>query len=1198
MRSFLSLFRFELRYQVFGPTFIVSFFAFFLLAFFGTASERVQIGGPSSVNLNAPSAIALTIGILSIFALFIPTAMLSNGVIRDREYKTEELFYATPVKPHTLVLGRFWGGTVATWLAFASVPIAMFLASLMPWIDPERLGPFRPTDFMYLFFVVGALNMLVSGLILFTVANLTRSVFATYIALTAFLVLYFTGNALLDRPEYRTIAAISDPLALNAIQEVMRYWTPDQRNTEMLPLAGTLLYNRILWSGIALVLLAVNVFTFTFRRPSRLPKKTKKDKADEDGAAPPVQVGLVRHSPESNASFAQLLTRIRFESLAVVRSPAFWILLVLGIVNTVASLLLGLDVMYGTPSYPMTRVMLQTVVGAFGIIPVIVAVYYASELVWRERSVGISEVIDATPTPSWVFVVSKFVALSLVVVCLFLVAISSAIIVQLAKGHPDLELDQYALRFFVDLTIPFTLLAVLCLFMQVVTNNRWIGILAIVLYIVASMVAGSFGYDHRLFIYGEAPPMPYSDMNRYGHFLSMGLWFYLYWSFWALILITLSYQLWNRGALRPISQRLGTLARASAASKALLAFGLAGVIGTGAWVYYNTNVRNPYLNTVRLEERSLAFEDKYREKYENIIQPKITAVDLAVDIFPEERRSVFKGTLRLVNRTEKPIDELLIDYDYGATVVSLTIEGSEVVEVDDVHNVHRLKLTPPLAVGEAKTLAFETVRQNPGFKNSGNISKANFNGTFLNGGDGLPFIGFNASKMLQPRNVRRRYDREPLPRMPDLDDKRFFNVNVLRTDSDWVDFAVTVSTSEDQVAIAPGYLEKEWREGGRRYFRYAMDRPIMNFFSFQSAAYEVMSDKWKDVDLQVYYHPDHKFNVDRMMKAMKKSFDYFTANFSPYQYRQMRILEFPAYSSFAQSFANTVPFSESIGYVLDLRDEEKLDMVFYVTAHEVAHQWWGHQVVPSLNQGATMLVETFAQYGALMTMEKEYGEHAMRRFLKYELDRYLRGRANEPEAEKPLYRVENQQYIHYRKGSVVMYALKDYVGEDVVNRSLARLIKETGGRIDPYPRTTDYLRILREEAGPDHDTLITDLFEKIVLYDIRVTDAKVDRRDDGRFDVTIKYSAQKIESDEKGKETDVPLDLEIDVGIFSKDLEDVYKGQDHVIFFEKKRVTSGDAELKITVDREPVMVGVDPYNKLIDRVSNDNLRRVTVPGES
>src|SRR5690606_7742423 len=168
------------------------------------------------------------------------------------------------------------------------------------------------------------------------------------------------------------------------------------------------------------------------------------------------------------------------------------------------------------------------------------------------------------------------------------------------------------------------------------------------------------------------------------------------------------------------------------------------------------------------------------------------------------------------------------------------------------------------------------------------------------------------------------------------------------------------------------------------------------------------------------------------------------ANFTPYQHRQFRILEFPGYSSFAQAFANTIPYSESIGFIADLRDPDAIDYVFYVTAHEAAHQWWAHQVIGANVQGATMLSESLAQYSALMVMEKEYGRDRMRQFLKYELDRYLGGRGGERLEELPLYRNENQQYIHYRKGSLVFYRLREELGEATVNRALKRCLQDKG----------------------------------------------------------------------------------------------------------------------------------------------------------
>ncbi len=417
--------------------------------------------------------------------------------------------------------------------------------------------------------------------------------------------------------------------------------------------------------------------------------------------------------------------------------------------------------------------------------------------------------------------------------------------------------------------------------------------------------------------------------------------------------------------------------------------------------------------------------------------------------------------------------------------------------------------------------------------------------------------------------------------------------SLLERDSDWVSFETTVSTVTDQIAIAPGYLEKEWTANGRRYFHYRMDKPILDFFSFQSARYAVKRDSYNGVAIEVYYDAQHPYNVDRMIEAAKKSMAHYDAVYSLYQFRQFRVLEFPGYERFAQSFANTVPFSESIGFIADLRDRADIDYVFYVTAHELAHQWWAHQVIGANVQGVTMLDETFAQYSALMVQEKEYGPVKMHKFLKFELDRYLTGRGDERVEELPLARNENQDYIHYRKGSVVMYSLKDYLGEVVVDRALAHFDRDYAFKGPQYPDTRDFLADLRQEAGPQWNPLITDLFEKITIFDNRVTEVTSKKRADGKYDVTLKIHAAKIYVDDLGKETPARLDEPLDIGVFAK-AADGKEQNEKVLYLQKRVVADGESKVMITVDAPPIEAGIDPYNKLVDRVSDDNRMRVTL----
>jgi hypothetical protein len=498
-----------------------------------------------------------------------------------------------------------------------------------------------------------------------------------------------------------------------------------------------------------------------------------------------------------------------------------------------------------------------------------------------------------------------------------------------------------------------------------------------------------------------------------------------------------------------------------------------------------------------------------------------------------------------------------------------------------------------LPPGGRLPLGFAVDVRHPGFSNSGAPDTINLNGTFFNNREFFPLIGYQHDQELTDRNERRKRGLGEPERMAKLEDQAARANSMFGADADWINFETVVSTSGSQIALAPGTLQKSWKENGRNYFQYKMDQKMMPFFAYLSADWQVRKGDWHGIPIEIYHDRKHGYNVDRMIAGTQKSLDYFTTQFTPYQHKQVRILEFPNYASFAQSFANTIPFSESIGFIADLRDKEDIDYVFYVTAHEMAHQWWGHQVTAANVQGASMLVESLAQYSALMVMEKEYGRHKMRRFLRYELDRYLSSRGGEAIEELPLYRVENQQYIHYRKGSLIFYRLRDEIGEEALNRALKRFLQDKGYQEPPFTTSAELLDYIRAEAPKSKHALIADMFEKIVFYDNRVTEATAKKRADGQWDVTMKLHLAKMEADGKGKETPRAYDEPVEIGVFAR-AKGAKEADERVLLLEKRVLTGDNPVVTVTVKEQPFDVGVDPYNKMIDRVSRDNRKEVSV----
>ena len=574
--------------------------------------------------------------------------------------------------------------------------------------------------------------------------------------------------------------------------------------------------------------------------------------------------------------------------------------------------------------------------------------------------------------------------------------------------------------------------------------------------------------------------------------------------------------------------------------------------------------------------------------------PRITAASYEIDLFPMTREATMRGRYTLVNKFNQPITELHFvlddDYDY-----EINLPGARQDQDDKVHHYRIYKIDPPFQPGETREFRFTSKAVKNGFRNS--IERTGFvqNGSFFNNSM-APQFGYQPGQELSDRNDRRKYGLGEKELMPKLE--RNCSIDCANTyisnSSDWTDVETVISTDPDQIAIAPGSLLKEWTgDRGRRYFHYRLDKASLNFYSFLSARYKVDRDQWNGIKLEVYSHPEHQWNVPRMMQSMRKTLEYASANFGPYYHKQARIIEFPRVASFAQAFPGTMPYSESIGFVADLRDPDKIDHVFYVVAHEIAHQWWAHQVIGARMQGATFLSETLAQYTALMVMEKEYGRDQMRRFLEYEVDRYLRSRGAERLKERPLLTVEaNQGYTHYNKGSVVMYELKEMIGEDAVNRALRKMIEKFAYADPPYPTSWDLLDALRSETPAQYQDLLRDLVEEITLFSNRTLEASAKKLPDGRYEVTVKAEAKKFRADTEGAEKEIAVDDWIEFGAFAKPPKGRKYGD--TLHRERIRVNQGSVTRTFIVAQEPDKAGIDPFHLLVDRTPDDNTRSVSL----
>jgi hypothetical protein len=880
----------------------------------------------------------------------------------------------------------------------------------------------------------------------------------------------------------------------------------------------------------------------------------------------------------------------------VVRNAYFYVIAGAGVLYMIF-VSQQIDKIYGTTTWPVTYQMIDIVNSSFGLFLLVIIVFYSGELVWAERDVKIAQITDATPVPNGMAYLAKLTALAGVLVVLLLVIMATGIAIQAAKGYTHFEIALYLQSLLGFRLADLLLLVVLAIAIHVVVNHKYVGHLLVFLaFLGLPFLYRWLGLDRNLYQYGSDGGLQYSDMNGWGPFARPFIYWKLYWGAFAVLLGVMTNLLWVRGEETHMNWRvLLARQRFGRGARGVTMFAGLSFLGLGGFLYYNTDVLNRFVSGSQQRKLRAEYERKYK-RYENVPQPRIVAVHVQVDLVPEHGTMRVRGRYLLRNKTMVPIDTIHLQLDRDLQVRTMQFDRPDrVVLADSAREYYMRQLATPLAPGDSLVLSFDFSKGRPGFANTVDETDLASNGTFVENAGFMPTIGYQQRAELTDDDERKQEKLPPAPRLKQPSDSTAWRNNYISHDADWIDYDATVSTAPDQIAITSGYLQREWMAGGRRYFHYKMDSPIVNLWAFQSARYATAVDHWtapdgRVIEISVYYHPAHRWNVQRMIYAVKRSLAYYTANFGPYQHRQLRIVEFPRYANFAQSLPNTIPYSEALGFIARVESDDDIDYPFYVTAHEVAHQWWAHQVIGADAAGATMLSETLAQYSALRVMEKEFGSANMRRFLEYELDRYLIGRSTERKRELPIELNENQPYIHYNKGSLVMYALGDYIGEERMNRAIRGFLDAEKFRGPPYPTSLELVDSLRAATPDSLKYIIKDLFETITLYELKADSAIATDAPNGQYQLDLYLTSKKLRADSVGTETEIPMHDWIDIGVYTRPARG-QKTMDHngvPIYLDKQLIHDGPQRITLTVAERPSRAGIDPLHKLISRLTTAN----------
>ncbi|MEO9964207.1 MAG: M1 family aminopeptidase [Reichenbachiella sp.] len=1195
-----EIFKFEIKYRAKRPE---TYLYFIIVLLFAVVAVDFIFHGEELAPLkrNSPYVIARVMGIVSALFMIISSMIMGVPVLRDFEHQMESLLFVNPIKKRDYLLGRFIGSFVVLVGIYCALPLGMMLGDLLFWKESSSL-PFHVWAYLQPFVFLILPTLFFGGSIFFVSGALSRKLIVVYTQGFFFLLVYMFAISLAIGADDLFYTALVEPFTFQTLRIATHEWSIEARQTELIVVEGVLLYNRLIWSGIGLVALLIGFNRFQFSTV-RARKSGKAQAYMEDERSDQASDSLVLPNPTQRfdpwAQLRQLLHHSIFGFMSVVREVPFWAIVLCGM-GTLVLNSFNLGTVHGVNSYPTTFILVGELFELTVLFFLSIIIFYSGELIWKERELKMSGVYDALPMSDFVSFAGKFIGLMMVCALLILTLILAGMIFQSVNGYFKYELDVYLTGFFVEIFPFLFLLSVLSFFFQALINHKFLSHLVVLIFpVVITLPLKLLGWDHSLYSFGGSGLSTYSDMNGYGHSIEGFVWSKVYWISFSIVLLVLASVFIVRGIETSWRTRWHqSKSRMTSSYVRSLSLIMGIFILTGGYIFFNTNILNTYSTS--------ASKIAYRADYEKTLkpltelrQPTIAEVKMELELYPAARDFTVEGSYLLVNHSNSSIEQIHIQ-KYPDDQMNINyLEFDRPVNSDftyDNYGYLIYHLENMLAPGDSILMSFKQTYNTAGFT-EGSTSIVVNNGTFLENLH-FPTLGYQYDIELDDESDRRTLGLPPSTGLADRMANSTKSNNALSNSDNQIKFEMIISTDSSQTAVTSGQLLDQWIDGSRSFFHYKMNKPMSNFYSVLSAEYQSISDRWSEptldnsVDLEIYYHKGHENNLGRMMKGMKSALSYYSENFAPYPYEQLRIVESPIYKNRAQSFPGMISFSEGVGFILDINDEADVDMAFYIAAHEVAHQWWGHLIHPAKVKGMDMLSESLAQYSALMVLKNEYPEEKVYQLLNQQANKYLKRRTSEKSLERPLIEVDsNQEYIYYSKGLVSLFTLHDFISEDSVNSALSSFIKDWNsfdGAIksttDNYPTAADLMPYLRHVTPDSLQHVVDGLFETVTLYELEGLEAEVMDQQGDSFEIGVSLDLQKQVIDSVGTLVPALVNDWIEIAVFAKDIE----GEAQIIYLKKHLLTSNKVELSITVDQPPYRVRIDPFNKMMIKNAKKN----------
>jgi len=1135
--------------------------------------------------MNAPAAIYLNIACMGMLGIVISGIIAASALGRDLQARTAEIMYAGPVNDKVYFVSKLISAVLITIVLFIGYPLGMLLLPYIGIGAPEQFGPAPIGQLIHAFIIFTIPNILLLTIFPIFLVVLFRKAAAAFIGTASLFFFVMVGLALKDSSTYVLLLSLIDPFGYVVAEKIINSMSIVERNTAYLALNAEFLINRLLWLGLTGIMFIISFKKFNFKYFIKI-LATKQNKIPENiagTARQQLEMSVVTPVYSVRELLRKSLRLAWLELKNITRPVVFRIVMLLLFVMFVGYNFIWNTQYYITTSHlPLTYIM-SFVRAPMGVVLAIFIMLWAGEVLFKDRKSGIWQITDAMPAPTWVFVLSRFIAMSGVAFLVCTVMLGAGLCAQISQGFFDIEWglyfkDIYLSRFGL---VSFMHLIALAFFAGTLFNSRIAGHITSIAIFLFLVISAEFGLIEQLrFLFPFTPGVEdYSEMNGYGIFDKAMPWYAGAWSALAVMFLLLTVKLWNRGIKKIFKERFMGFYKGLNAGFVIVFFLFLGLFIAFEYVIdKNVHKLAGFQTSDQKNAEAADYENKYL-KYSELPQPKIADINMELDINPLDRRTKYNARLLLVNKSGQAIDTLHINWKRFLFIDNLKLENRdmELIAEDKLLRYAIYNLSRPLKSGEKTVLHVQAELHYKGFHQNDPQADLTYNGSF-SGTDILPYFGYDEKREVE-NNIDRLGNNLVLKksRMAGYQEP-FSRGNLVQSDqADKLSWNIVVSTSGEQQVVCPGVLINQWQKNDKNYFQYKSEKPgFMNFY-IASARYSKKVMRIGETQTTIYYHPRHTYNIEHIQKAVQESFLYLSEKFGEYPYSCLHILEKPFYNKDFVTYHNVVAISENHGWTADTQKPEDLEYIYFNIAYEMAKQWTSVKIMTADVQGAGVITDSIPEYAALIFMDHKFGHPELKKWFTKKYADYEKGKGDESIKEPLLLRVDDAGYVSRNKGGWALYSIAQQAGVTKFNEWLCKwLLRQSRNSSGDFVTSSDFYRDLKKWLPESMCIAAEEWFENRMQYRIKLRNASVNNNA-----VTLEILAEKINNDGIGNLTKKAVNEWLEVGI----LDENEKLKEIV----KIRLKSGSHSYSFNTEFEPIKIELDPYYWYIVENRDSNL---------